>query len=341
MICHGNVKVCYLIGLMHILLFHPVKLPPVHYGGTERVALWLMRTLASMGHKITAHAEAGSLLPAGIELISDPEILRARASEFDLVHSFTKLSPDWYECFRQKVIVTIHGNGQKNEKFHKNTVFISRNHAERHGAKVFVYNGLDPSELEFNSEPRPDRFLFLSKTSWKVKNLSGAMTYADQARQNLWVAGGERPFHLRARLFAQKLTGKDWRWVGAVTQAEKAHFLTQGKALIFPVLWNEPFGLVMVEALLSGTPVLANPYGSVPEILEFAPQCLLSNESSWLAALKGEIKLPSAKECREWALSKFDQKIMAREYLKLYERVASGEMLNEHDPMTKVGADEI
>ena len=326
---------------MKILIYHPVRLPVVQYGGTERALLWLAKTLKSLGHQVSVFAAPGSSMPDGIGCITDPEVPIKKAADFDVIHGFTKFDTRLEEAAQGKVLFTIQGNGQKGEKFHRNTVFVSRNHAERHGAKEFVYNGLDPDELAFCEGPRPDRFLFLSKTSWRVKNLKGAIRYASQFDQNLWISGGEGPYSLKLKTQLKRLFGADWKWVGSVDQMQKAKFLIEGKAMLFPLLWNEPFGIVMTESLVSGTPVLAHPYGSVPEVLEFAPQCLMRSEEDWKAALTGEIALPKAKDCRDWVVSRFDQVTMTKKYLELYEKVASGKLLHAEEPSTLIGAEEI
>lgn len=316
-------------------------MPVLQYGGTERVVLWLAKSLRKLGHSVTVFAAPGSSMPEGIECMTDPELLLKNAGQFDILHGFSRFEAKIEDAAKGKVLMTVQGNGQKGERFHPNTVFVSRNHAERHGAKIFVYNGLDPDELSFQAQQRPDRYLFLSKTSWRVKNLKGAMILASHHGQNLWIAGGAGPFGMKFKTYAKKLTGKDWRWVGSVNQEQKAEFLTAGKAMIFPLLWNEPFGLVVTESLVSGTPVFAHPYGSIPELLEFAPQCLMRSPADWQAALSGQIRMPSATDCRAWVLAHFDQITMAKNYLKLYEQVASGKKLNEQELVTLVTAEEI
>ena len=327
---------------MRILIYHPVKLPVLQYGGTERVVMWLCHTLKKEGHQVAVLAAPGSTMPPGIECITDPRVALKRARDWDVVHGFTKPGPEFYEAFREKVLVTIQGNGQVGEKFHRNTVFVSRNHAQRHSAKAFVYNGLDPAELKFSEAARPHRYLFLSKTSWRVKNLKGAASLCRRFDQSLWIAGGPSPYPLRA----YSAVKPGWKWVGSVNQAQKADFLLEGKAMLFPILWNEPFGIVMTESLVSGTPVIAHPFGSVPEVLEFAPQCLVNLfEKDYFdrisALFSGDVKLPSARECREWVLKNFDQVAMTRKYVSLYEQVMQGAFLHETEPVTKVGAEEI
>lgn len=326
---------------MKIVIYHPVLMPVKHYGGTERVVMWLVQTLHKMGHKTAVFAAEGSKMPAGIECITDRNELLRRASEFDVLHGFSKPDEELISAFQGRFLVTIEGNGKLGEKFHPNTVFVSRNHARRHGAEVFVYNGLDISELQISTKQRPDRFLFLSKTSWRVKNLKGAFKLLSKFKQNFWIAGGESPYWLRALVFVKSLFGADWKWVGSVDQKSKAEFLINGKAMVFPILWNEPFGIVITEALSCGTPVLAHPYGSVKELLEFAPQCLMKNEQDWREALTGLRSFPSPQECRAWVEKHFTQEKMAENYLRLYEKVCSGQALHAYEPETKVAAEDI
>lgn len=326
---------------MKIVIFHPVLLPVLHYGGTERVVMWLVQTLHKMGHKTAVFAAPGSKMPPGIECITDRTELIRRAAEFDVLHGFSKPDDEIISAFQGKFLVTIEGNGQVGEKFHPNTVFVSRNHAERHGGKVFVYNGLDISELKISTKLRPNRFLFLSKTSWRVKNLKGAVQLLTRYKQNFWIAGGDRPYWVRIFVFFKQLFGADWKWVGSVDQKSKAEFLVNGKAMVFPILWNEPFGIVITESLACGTPVLAHPHGSVAELLEFAPQCLMKTEQDWKEALEGARQLPSPQECRSWVEAHFTQEKMAENYLQLYEKVKNGLPLHEHEPQTLVGAEDI
>jgi glycosyltransferase involved in cell wall biosynthesis len=326
---------------MKIVIFHPVILPVLHYGGTERVVMWLVQTLHKMGHKTAVFAAHGSKMPDGIECITDRAELLRRAPEFDVLHGFSRPDDEIIQAFRGKFLVTVEGNGQLGEKFHPNTVFVSRNHAERHGAEVFVYNGLDLSELKLSTVTRPNRFLFLSKTSWSVKNLKGAVRLLSRYRQNFWIAGGDRPYWIRLFCFLKKIFGADWAWVGSVDQKKKAEFLVNGKAMVFPILWNEPFGIVITESLSCGTPVLAHPHGSVAELLEFAPQCLMRNEQDWSEALTGKRSFPTAEECRSWVEKHFTQEKMAENYLKLYEKVNSGLALHLYEPQTRVAAEDI
>jgi glycosyltransferase involved in cell wall biosynthesis len=325
---------------LKILIYHPVKIPVRHYGGTERVFVWLAEALQDLGHQVTVFAKPGSSMREGISVISDVDQLR-KDFHFDVMHSFTKLDSEWDEITKGRILFTIHGNGRMGEQFHHNTNFLSQNHAYRHGSNCFVHNGLNPRELNFNSAPRGSSMLFLSKTTLRTKNLSGAIRICESAKVPLWIAGGERPLALRLKAHWNQFLGRGWRWVGSVDNSKKAQFLSQGRALLFPVQWHEPFGLAVVEALFSGTPVLATPHGSLPELLRFSPQCVLNSESEFVRAVRGDIGLPSAKDCYDFAYEHFHMQKMAESYVTLYEKILNGEKLNPSPPQTKITADEI
>ena len=184
---------------MKVVLHHPVRLPPKDYGGVERVVLWLARGLLESGVQVSIVAEAGSVLPRGAELIpaedgSGAPWFERMGRSVDLVHFMAPPGERDWDAFEGPKLLTVHGNGKSGEKFPQNTVFLSEDHARRHGGSVFVYNGLDPSEYRFlPSRAKSDWFLFLSKTSWSVKNLGGAMRMASKADVSLKIAGGGRP----------------------------------------------------------------------------------------------------------------------------------------------------
>ena len=107
-------------------------------------------------------------------------------------------------------------------------------------------------------------------------------------------------------------------YVGEIGEHEKSDFLGNALALLFPIDWPEPFGLVMVEALACGTPVLARPYGSVPEILRDGVTGFIRQDISELAALVPQIGKLSRKTCHEWAVRHFSVKRMTEDYIHVY-----------------------
>ncbi len=326
---------------MKILLFHPVSLPPKDYGGVERVVLWLAEGLRDFGHQVTVAALEGSHLPRGVTLLPIPlgdrsaESLVTRIPEGTEVVHFQ--APPEAGFFRDGVppsVTTIHGNGKRGEVFPTNTVFLSRNHAERHGRKTFVYNGVNPEEFDLPAKlgatKRKDSPIFLSKTTLRTKNLVGAMEIARRAKMSLSIAGGNRPLGLRLRA---ALSGA--QWIGPLAGQEKAKCLAEASALLFPVIWDEPFGLVMVEAMLSGTPVVGSRRGSIPEIV--SPDAGLvvdlprdagdeETYTRWSEALHAVQKLDS-ESLRKHAIERFSHHRMAESYLDVYKRATRGESL--------------
>lgn len=322
---------------MKIVLFHPVPLPPKDYGGVERVVLWLAKGLIERGHEVWIAALEGSQLPDGARLISvsksacsAADLVSLLPSGVDLVHFMAPPLEHEWGMFPCAGVLTVHGNGKSGERFHRNSIFLSQNHASRHHANVFVYNGIDPVEYRFDPQSKTDAYLFLSKTSWKVKNLEFAMQVCELASKKLQIAGGNRPLIPRIRALLNPLQ----EWVGPVAGTKKADLLAQAKALVFPVKWQEPFGLVAIEALMSGTPVIGSNLGSLPELITPEVGALLSldQKDSWVEVL-GCNELPwSPETCRARAMEFFHYAKMAQNYELIYRRVIQGNMVQDQEP---------
>ncbi len=324
--------------MMKILLYHPVLLPPKDYGGTERVVLWLAKGLIERGHQVFIAALEGSRLPKGCEHVVVEkknytlENLQAiLPKSLDVIHFMAPIEERVWHQLPCPALLTVHGNGKPGETFPKNTVFLSKNHAERHQGKVFIYNGIDPIEYQYapeNLKLKESWYFFLSKTNWSVKNLAGAMRYCKQANVPLKIAGGRRPYLRRLECYLRP----SLEWIGPVSAEKKANYLVRAKALIFPVLWPEPFGLVVAEALMSGTPVIASPRGSLEEIIPPEVGILPRSDEEWVETLMKKDLLLNPERCRQWALEKFHYSLMAENYEKVYRQVGGGELLHVQSP---------
>ncbi|MDD5223970.1 MAG: glycosyltransferase family 4 protein [bacterium] len=285
------------------------RVPPVGYGGTERVVDWLSRALIRLGHRVVLVAPPGSRL-AGGELVEIPpganspdEIMALVPPEAELLHF---CFPPGKEPSRPG-LVTIHGNMGFDEVPGRNTVFLSRDHARRHGSRHFVYNGLDPDDYEFRRE-KDDYFLFLSKFLFR-KGLDAALGLARDLDLNLVAAGGRRPSWR-----------KKTRFVGDVGGEEKRRLLAGARALIFPIRWPEPFGLVVIEALASGTPVIAARVGSLPEIITPETGFLCDTYDDFVRAI-GRVGEIDPEACRKRVEELFTSECMARNYLRYYGQI--------------------
>ena len=199
---------------------------------------------------------------------------------------------------------------------------ISANHAKRHGRKVCVYNGIDPDEFIFN-ERKGNSLLFFSKVRRRVKGARRALQLAKDNQQALMVAGGYRFDLFKVGGFWNSLR-PGVRFLGELGGLEKARRFAEAKALLFPIDWEEPFGLVMIEALMSGTPVIATPRGSVPELINSEVGAMFEKDEDFPQALAHALKC-EPRRCREWAITHFSSRVCATNYLALYERVIARE----------------
>ena len=307
---------------MHICLVTSSKIPVKKYGGTERIVEWLALEFLKLGHQVTLVALPGSAIQGVnvIEASSKEEALERVPVDADIVH-FHGWPPS--DDFHLPWVYTLHGNHPQVDTLPKNTVFISQNHADRHGGGVHVYNGINPDEFVFD-EKKDDYLLFFSKVRRRVKGARRALKLTRETRQNLLVAGGYRVDLLKVGGFFDSFR-PGVKFVGEVGGTEKANYFSKAKALVFPIDWEEPFGLVMVEALMSGTPVIATPRGSVPEIIHEGVGALFSSDEEFSAALEHALAC-TPQNCRQYAMGRFSIRVCAQNYLSVYQRCKSGEL---------------
>ncbi|MGA0569785.1 glycosyltransferase [Variovorax sp. VNK109] len=312
---------------MHILLAHCAAIPVFAYGGTERVVWDLGRLLVALGHRVSYLVPAHSTCDFArvLPLRADVPLQAQIPHDVDVAH----FQFDPGEALETPWLVTEHGNAAPGKKLPINSVFVSRDHARRHGAEAFVLNGLDWRSYGLvNMQSSRSHFHFLGKAAWRVKNVRGAIDVARLAGVPLSVLGGHRFNFKRGLRFT---FSPSVRFHGMVGGAEKAGLLAASRGLIFPVIWHEPFGLAVIESLYFGCPVFATPYGALPELVP--PECgALSASRRELT----ELLLSSSfdrRTCHEHALHHFNAARMAAAYVKLYERVLDGESLNTRVPV--------
>ena len=316
---------------MNILIVHNSIIPVHKYGGTERVIWYLGKELVKLGHIVQYLVPKGSTCDFAnvIEIVDSNAIVNQIPSEIDIIHFHYQSNE--IKKIQLPYIVTVHGNRNHFEPFDENSVFVSRNHAERYGSESYVYNGLDWSDYGIpDLENQRSYFHFLGNAAWKVKNLKGAIkTIKKTKTEKLKVLGGIRfNFKMGLRLtFSPKIS-----FEGMVGGNEKNNFLNNSKGLLFPVRWSEPFGLALIESLYFGCPVFGTPYGSLPELVT-QEVGFLSNDSKELARAISKSHQYSAKTCHEYALQNFNSKVMAVAYLKKYKEVLAGNRLNKKPPV--------
>ncbi|HNQ69336.1 MAG TPA: glycosyltransferase family 4 protein [Bacteroidales bacterium] len=313
---------------MNITIVNPSKIPALLYGGTERVIWYLGKEMAKLGHKVTYLVAAGSVCDfANVRALNNQLPLNEQIPEnTDIVHFNFPVN----EKISKPFVTTIHGNSSSGQEFDINTIFVSKNHAERHNSTSYVYNGLDWDDygkLDLNKERI--YFHFLANAAWKVKNLKGAMKICSLANEKLAVLGGNR---LNFKMGFRLTLNTDIKFYGMVGGEKKMELLSKSKGLIFPVLWDEPFGLALIESMYFGCPVFGTPYGALSEIVN-NESGFLSDKADDIAEAIKNIDTFDRKIISDYAVENFNSKRMAIEYLKRYEIVLSGKTLNETKPI--------
>jgi glycosyltransferase involved in cell wall biosynthesis len=296
---------------MHVALFHPGKLPAKRYGGSERVVVWLARGLAELGHRVSLLAAPGSdvpeaeLVPIDINAAQKPgfDLARHLPAGIGIVHAHRPMPAPG----NAPLVWTHHANTRPDEldELPPGMICLSANHATRHRTNVFVYNGLDPAEYRF-SATKEDYDLFLGKLH-PSKGYAWALEGARQSGHKLIVAGGWRP-SLR----------RDLKYVGEIGNEEKVTLLAGAQCLWAPAQWDEPFGLPLIEAMVSGTPVLGTQKGALPEIVT-TDTGALGETLEDLVELRGRIGQVDPEACRTRVETRFSHRVMAAEYVRLYE----------------------
>lgn len=319
---------------VNICIVSPGRIPAVLYGGTERVVGWLIRGLTRLGHTVSLVAPEGSVHPLGGQLVefvrsghninlTPPDLSRLVPEDADIVHVHFVFA----EPLDRPLLQTVHGypfhyTGRTvyadPREFVAATSFVSDAHRRTCGCPdhAFVYNGLDPEEYEFRAK-KGNFLLFLGKVDWNVKGLDLALRIAGQSGQRLVIAGDFLDPQYYRRELRHRLTGRI-TYVGPVGGRDKAALLAEARGLLFPTLWPEPFGLVAIEAMVSGTPVLGTFNGALPEIVVHGETGFLARRPSETLQQLGQLQALDPHACRAHVVRHFTADRMAGDYLRLY-----------------------
>lgn len=327
--------------------------PPSGYGGIERVVDMLVRSLRERGHEVSLFATGDS---PGVEdgLWTEPIALRhlgfdtwssqmaealhlanafKRHKRFDLMHNHAgPLGNAFVEATGAKALSTLHGsfNPANLRAFlgYSHHAFVSISDSQREGCPELnylatVYNGIETAS--YRCGKKQGYLLFLGRLS-PEKGTHLAIEAARKAGLPLVIAGKVDPFDREyfAREIAPHLDGEAVRFIGEVAGRAKREVLEGAIAVLHLVQWSEPFGLVMVEALASGTPVIAMRFGSIPEVVKDGETGFIVRSVDEAVAALGRLSRIDPAACRRDAIARFDVSRMVEGYLAVYERLASG-----------------
>jgi glycosyltransferase involved in cell wall biosynthesis len=326
------------------------RVPPRGYGGIEQVVALLADGLVARGHHVTLVGVSGTggraqrvvstyAEPQGARIGSAlPEVLHAARSwralldlDLDLVHDHSTAGPLLAPGRSCPTVVTAHNDvtGEHGDVLrelapHLSVVAISR-HQRRLSPDLpwvgTVHNGVDVRRYAFSAD-KGDHVLFLGRAS-AAKAPHLAIDAARAAGRRIILAAKcveevERRYfdaHIAPRL------GPDVDWLGEVDSATKRSLLAGAAALVFPITWDEPFGLVMIEAMASGTPVVALRRGSVDEVVEHGVTGWVCDSADELAARLRDLDDLDPGACRRRVKEHFSADAMVERYERVYERV--------------------
>ncbi len=332
-------------------------IPPKLYGGTERVVSWLTEELVELGHDVTLFASGDSLTKAKLEpmwpralrldgAVRDPvglhmamlEHVRQRAEEFDVLHFHLDYYP--FSLFSRQTtpfVTTLHGRLDLPEHQAVFDAFpsvpvISISHSQRkplpqaHWVKT-VYHGL-PANLLAPRAVKDSYLAFLGRMA-PEKAPDQAIRIAVRCKMPLKIAAKvdpvDREYFEREIEPLLELPGIEF--IGEISDREKSEFLSGARALLMPIDWPEPFGLVMIEAMACGTPVVAYGSGSVPEIVEDGVTGLIvKNELEAADAIRDRLDSLSHERIRARFEERFTARRMTNEYLEIYRKLVSNEV---------------
>jgi len=330
------------------------SVPPRSYGGTERVVSHLTEALVELGHEVTLFASADSrtrarLVPTRTQALRldqnhvDPaaalalhlEKVYQRAGEFDVLHFH--LDHSHFSIARREPwpqLSTIHNRVDVPDvaalfaDFNDMPV-VSISEAQRRllpQARWLgtVHHGLPPELHRFRAQSG-DYFAFVGRVS-PEKGLDRAIRIARRTGRRLKIAAKidacNRDYFDREILPSLRDPGLEF--LGEVGDREKDALIGGASALLFPIRWPEPFGLVMIEALACGTPVIAYEDGSVPEILRHGVTGFVVSGDEEALDAAGRIGEIDRRACREDFERRFTAERMARDYVAIYEKILQG-----------------
>jgi glycosyltransferase involved in cell wall biosynthesis len=328
--------------------------PPKLYGGTERVVNWLTEELVALGHDVTLFASGDSITSAKLEAIwpralrldgsvRDPNALhmtmlervRQRSDEFDILHFHLDYYP--FSLFSRQAtpfVTTLHGRLDLPEHQPLFDTFssvpvISISDSQRRPLPQAnwvrtVHHGL-PENLLTPQPGQPSYFAFLGRIA-PEKGVDRAIHIARHCGIPLKIAAkvdkaDEDYFEQRIKPL---IDSSQIEYIGEINDSEKSAFLGGATALLVPIDWPEPFGLVMIEAMACGTPVIAFNRGSVPEILEDGlTGYIVEDEKGAIGAVDRLAHLARPK-IRQRFEQRFTARRMAKDYLAVYRKQIDG-----------------
>jgi glycosyltransferase involved in cell wall biosynthesis len=326
------------------------RVPPFRYGGIELVVSLVSDELVRRGHEVTLFASGDSITTAKLQSVHeqalrlDKRIKEAniyeqmmltnvyqQANEFDIIHSHVGCAALPFTPFvKTPTVHTTHGIfTPDNEKIFRQFAwepYISISEAQREprlGLNYIhtVYNGIDTSVYDFQAEPdSPPYLAFVGRLS-PEKGPLNAMKIAKATGMPLKMAGKldvvDQDYYTQE--LAPMIDGEQIQYLGEVSHEEKVKLLAGASVTLFPITWREPFGLVMIESMATGTPVIGTGMGSVPEVIDHGKTGFVCHTLEKMIEAVPEAMKLNRQACRDYVVEQFSVNSMVNEYEKAYQ----------------------
>lgn len=327
--------------------------PPKLYGGTERIVAYLTDELVAMGHDVSLFASGDSITAARLEaaypqalrldpgirdhiapLVAMLETVAQRADEFDIIHLHCDYLafPVLARC-GVPFLATLHGRLDLPElrlvyKAFPEVPVVSISNSQREPLSepryiATVYHGL-PAQLLSRGDGAGGYLAFLGRIS-PEKAPDSAIRIAARAGMKLRIAAKidavDREYF--AAEIEPLLAQPHVDFIGEIAEHEKSEFLGNAAALLFPIAWQEPFGLAMIEAMACGTPVIALRNGSVPEVVDEGVTGFIIDDEGTAAGAAGQVHMLDRTLIRDVFERRFTAKRMAQDYTRIYQELIS------------------
>ncbi len=334
------------------LIVNPlIPVPPEQYGGIERIVFMLIQELTKLGHQITLYANEDSkpgckLVPyhesPNYSLRDSIRINRLTAKiayqGFDLVHTFGRMNNIALLMLSKTPKVVSYQLPPTISQV-KKAVKIARSNSLHFTAcsnfiagqikdycnVTTIYNGVDITDYQFNDSVASDAPLVFLGRIQKEKGTSVAIQLAKKTNSKLIIAGNIPAEEIHQQYFDREvkpfIDQDQIKYIGPVNNAQKNELLRTARAMLMPVLWDEPFGIVMAESLACGTPVIGFNKGAVSEVVTHGVNGFVCNTADEMIKGIENINSISRQNCRKTVEDKFSSAVLAKQYETLYKQL--------------------
>ncbi|MEH2173392.1 glycosyltransferase family 4 protein [Nostoc sp.] len=327
------------------------RVPPPNYGGIELVVSRLTDELVRRGHEVTLFASGDSQTLAHLEAVYpralrlDPNVkeyavyemlelsqVYQRADQFDIIHSHVGIAalPLASLITATATVHTLHNNFTTDNRhafsYYQKQPYISISNSQRQIDLNYVgtvYNGIELADYPFVAQPlKPPYLAFLGRFS-PDKGPHHAIAIAKQSGWRLKMAGkvDAENSEFFEKEIVPHIDGEQIEYLGEINHVQKTELLGNAAITLFPISWQEPFGLVMIESMATGTPVIAMNFGAVPEVIAHGKTGFICNSYAEMAAMIPLALELNRQTCRKYVDNNFSVSQMVNGYEAVYRQI--------------------